>query len=368
MVDRLSERPCVLAPPRSRPLEELLTIVLVTSPVPSNPSTEMLEWTLQSYVEKAGLSLCAKIIISDGFTVAGKGQRERPKSGRVPAEWVAPYAQFRDRLDALIANGDLTRKGADCITPSVSGSCGVLGGSAGSFSNCKHMRMEQHKGFGGCTYCALRLVTTPYVLVLQHDRPCLRTFEAYRVVATMEASQGLIKYIGLPTKASLARVVPDAIMSRCHFRLDADAVDTRVVAAAATSGIELQVLLFWYDSSHVCQVSHYRDFVFAKGRVPGGGFPEDSFGQAMHADICSAAKAGRWRESHAAYGTYLLDDGYGPMVGHVRGRRYVDAAELRQNGWTGHCTKAAEQIAAAKSIPHVGGCTEPLISTDERGG
>merc|ERR1719436_1389360 len=119
-------------------------------------------------------------------------------------------------------------------------------------------------------------------------------------------------------------MLPANMMSRWHIHISTEDMDPQVATAAALAGIQLQVLLFWYDSTHICEVEHYRNFVFAKGRVPGGGFPEDSFGQAMHADICAAAPEGRWREAHAAYGTYLLADGDEPMVGHVRGNKYKD--------------------------------------------
>jgi len=315
---------------QSEPLQHLLTIVLVTSPIRSHPSTEMLERTLVSYVENsADLAECAKIVVSDGFTIAGPEQKPKPKSGRIPEAWVLPYSEFRDRLDGLVVVA---------TTSSRDDAVGMDGGLhshpatrkrvVSAFRHCWHLRMEQHKGFGGCTYCALRLVKTPYVLVLQHDRPCTRAFPASRLLGAMLASKGMVKYVGLPTKASLARTLPAAVQSRCQFRLDDDAVDEGVAAAAAMSEVTLRVLLFWYDSSHLCQVSHYRDVVFAKGHVPGGGFPEDSFGQAMHADICAGAQAGRWRQAHAAYGTYLYVDGQGPLVGHLRGRRYsLDAAE-----------------------------------------
>merc|ERR1712039_680266 len=117
-------------------------------------------------------------------------------------------------------------------------------------------------------------------------------------------------------------------MSRWNISVDEGLVDPSVDRVVAVAGLQLQVLLFWYDSTHICLSSHYRDFVFAKGRVPGGGFPEDSLGQTMHAEICAAARAGSWHDVHAAYGTFLVTDGGGPMVGHLRGRRYNEESEL----------------------------------------
>ena len=131
-------------------------------------------------------------------------------------------------------------------------------------------------------------------------------------------------------------------MTRCNLRLDPNDMSPEVASAAAASNVNILVLLFWYVSWHICQTLHYRDFVFTKGRVPGGGFPEDSLGQGMHAEIWAAAQDGRWREAHSAYGTYIYDaDGEGPMVGHLRGRRYIDAADLRSQGWNGHLISSA---------------------------
>merc|ERR1719188_739603 len=125
-------------------------------------------------------------------------------------------------------------------------------------------------------------------------------------------------------------------MSRCRIQLSgAEDVGPRVAASAAGAGVRLCPLFFWYDSTHICRTDHYLGFVFAKGNVPGGGFPEDSFGQAMHAEISAAARNGSWREAHAAYGTFLLDDRGGPVVGHLRGRRYIEEVALEEKVWKG---------------------------------
>merc|ERR1712008_491714 len=50
---------------------------------------------------------------------------------------------------------------------------------------------------------------------------------------------GEVKYVGLPTKASLARVAPDGVMSRCHGRIGA--AEGHAAASAAENGIELRV-------------------------------------------------------------------------------------------------------------------------------
>lgn len=310
-----------------------LTLIIVTSPIPSHPEMEMLEATLRSYVEGAGLAGCPRLIVSDGCSATVPGQRERPKWGRVPEAWLRPYDEFRRRLDAHV-------EAAACTASAVAGQTveasegGRSGSEAAVFAHCRHLRMEQHVGFGGCTRAALALATTPYVLVIQHDRPLLRPFSAAAVLAAMRAAGGAVRYVGLPTKASLARARPEAVQVRCHIPIvEQEGLSPAVQNVADGAGISLQRLFFWYDSTHFCESDFYRDFVFAPGRVPGGGFPEDSFGQEMHAEICAAARDGSWRQVHAAYGTYLLVDGGGPMVGHQSGRRYMARAEVDRLGW-----------------------------------
>lgn len=152
------------------------------------------------------MAKCKKIIVSDGFETCSDGQKPRVKHGRVPLEWVAPYAEFRDRLDELVSSS--------------SASASLTNANATSqFENTTHLRMPRHRGFGGCVQSALwKWVTTPYVLVLQHDRPCLRPFSAEAIVTAMEASGSVVKYVGLPTKASLARCTPANVEVRCGIQ------------------------------------------------------------------------------------------------------------------------------------------------------
>ncbi|CAE8597496.1 unnamed protein product, partial [Polarella glacialis] len=114
---------------------------------------------------------------------------------------------------------------------------GSLDCSESCFARSEHLRMDEHKGFGGCLYCAFRRVSTPYVLVLQHDRPAIRSFDAASVLAAMEASPEQVKYVGLPTKSSLARTGDSHLASCWH-------IQTEVVKVAADSDATLRPLLF----------------------------------------------------------------------------------------------------------------------------
>ena len=75
-----------------------------------------------------------------------------------------------------------------------------------------------------------------------------------------------------------------------------------VVAYDGGNACICNLFVFHRDFAVQSSASHYRDFVFARGRIPGGGFPEDSLGQTMHAEICAGARANTWHEVHSIYG------------------------------------------------------------------
>jgi len=104
-----------------RRLQDMLTIVVVTSIVPSNPDTSMIESILASYVEHEPLLLAArKIIVCDRPKTSATGKRCAPrklqtrltltclaksqyKSGIVLAEDYAAYEEYIERLRRLAA-------------------------------------------------------------------------------------------------------------------------------------------------------------------------------------------------------------------------------------------------------------------------
>lgn len=276
-------------------VEELLSIILVTSPVPSNPSTEMVEHVLQSMAASVpGLELVESFIVSDGFRVCEKDQKAKAKAGRIAVEMVQPYQEYRCRLDEPWPR---------------------------PFAALQHLRAPEHKGFAGCLHIALRKVTRPYVLVLQHDRPCLRPFDLKKLLEAMQAQPSL-KYVGLPTKASLARTGQEYFASQWQV-----GQDLQSVMEVSLGPVILRPLFLWYDSAHICSVEHYKNLVFRKGRQWSGGFIEDSFGQEMLAALRAASASGNVTEVHEIYGTYLYDDGAGPIVGHLDGRRWHGSSE-----------------------------------------
>ena len=86
--------------------------------------------------------------------------------------------------------------------------------------------------------------------------------------------------------------------------------------------LSLTLTLFWYDNTHVCKTSHYRDFVFEPKNhmVARGGFVEDKTSPAI---VRNVERLGL-REGHSRFGCYLLDDHSGYFfTGHLDGGSYM---------------------------------------------
>ena len=84
-----------------RPVEELLTVVVTSSPVKSNPSPRMLEASLRSTATAAGR--CRKLVMCDGFK---RRKRSQPKVGVINDEEAARYTEYVAAVAGLCRGGD----------------------------------------------------------------------------------------------------------------------------------------------------------------------------------------------------------------------------------------------------------------------
>jgi hypothetical protein len=162
-------------------------------------------------------------------------------------------------------------------------------------------------------------------------------------------------YVGLPTTTTLGHAQKMAskyhlFVERAPYVRHAPASPAWKAAAAAAAasdrgstsdeaGARQQLrfvpLLQWYDSTHICATSHYRDFVFGWRGPPGagkrlvakGGFIEDKLSQAQLAEIRAHGM-----EAHAAWGTFLLDDGTRPETAPKMGTGAGAGAGANGNG------------------------------------
>ncbi len=204
----------------------------------------------------------------------GYKTRDKPKyrSGQVTEEGGLAYEEFLTRLKKL---------------------------NLGEIARC-----QERQGFGFALKNALTRVRTPYVIVVQHDRNFVREAPIVQIVKCLEKNDAWLKYVLLPTTTVLN--YPRYVQSKYQLRIAPQPTDF---------GFSLTPLLQWYDSTHICSMRHYRDFVYRGGLVARGGFVEDKLGQYQLKRIKE-----RGLSAHAEFAQYVLDDGIEkPMVSHLDG-------------------------------------------------
>eukprot|EP00913_Durusdinium_trenchii_P033766 g31610.t1 len=176
----LVEEVRVAAPPRPTPTEApscspRLSVVITTSPVPSHPSTMMIEAVIASFQRVKGLAECPLIIVCDGFKVVKKTTW---KAGKVTEEKAANYEEFKCNLKKLQDAGQLP---------------------AGS----KLIILQGHNGQAMAVKAALQEVDTPLVCIHQHDLEFTVDFCLEKVLDVLEDEATPVKYVGLPLLVNL---------------------------------------------------------------------------------------------------------------------------------------------------------------------
>lgn len=265
---------------RSQKLSDIVTIVLTTSPVRTHPSTRLIEETFLSFTLTPDLAECNKIIIADGVKIK---QHSKFRSGMVTAEADAAYRHYLHRLSHLIRSPSSSMYGATLIS------------------------LQERHGFAHALRRGLMKVTTPYVLVAQHDRSFRRSVPIHDIVESMHHDNN-ISYVGFPTHSTVDYV---------RFIRDKYAIKISPVPSLTNADISFVPLVQWYDSMHVAKTEFYKSRIFGKQRfvnLPPGGFIEDTLGQAMLATIKQEGMI-----SHSQYGMFVCNDGNGVAVSHIDG-------------------------------------------------
>ena len=351
------------------PLEELLTIVVTTSPIQSNPSTELLERVFETFIHGGEVFAlkCRKVIVCDGCR-GGDGTehvskrhataKQSMRNGIVNEQQLENYNGFKTALRALCET-------AQPDSP---------------FHTAEVEELEERHGYGyALRFALLHRVKTPYVIVIQHDRTFMRTCPIYETLRTMWHHRN-IKYVGMSMRSNL--VYRDIFLAKygrtfseemasCTLRPTELALDASQYGpdSASTHGMEycngkvrenvasvienyrssqqnreylawkksnplppdkwqlsLTPTFFWYDNTHICETAHYRDFVFNPRykMVARGGFVEDKLSPVIKKTVERLGLA----EGHSRFGCYLLDDHSGVFfTGHLDGGGFLNTAQ-----------------------------------------
>jgi hypothetical protein len=371
-------------------LPNLLTIIVTTSPIKSNPSTELLEKIFCTF-PLAGYDFaykCQKIIICDGVRIQQNKEEVCSISGNNKPTVTRKHSNVKQALRNGIATTDQAKnyenfklrirklcEDANAVSNSDSSSAPSL------FCNTRVVELDERHGYGfALRHAVSHEVKTPYVCVIQHDRTFMRNTPIEAVVKTMAAdSSRSIKYVGMSMRSnltyrdifltkygrSLYNDLCDMVLLQPTLALDASmygpqdvcmnltyttpALKDNLVSLANTykgtmqslshldqmKGRDLEVgkhqlsltpTLFWYDNVHCCETAHYRDFILNTKYKM---VARGGFveDKLSPAIIRSVERFGL-REGHSKFGCYLLDDHSGFFfTGHLDGGSFISEAE-----------------------------------------
>jgi len=374
------------APEEVIPLKDLLTIVVTTSPIISNPCTDMIEKVFSTFYF-AGYDFatsCPKVIICDGHRILDdtdedistdnnnknnnkvtrkhSNAKQALRNGIATQQQAKNYIEFKRRLHSLCSTNNLS--------------------TSKLFHNTQVIELTERHGYGFALREAVRHhVHTPYVCVIQHDRTFLRSTPVWETVQAMRKNSSLLKYVGFTMKSNL--MYHDIFMSK-YGRRSYDIVKTTMVqrptdlllsnSIYGSNGISCKEILsnsntnnrrgnesllslqktymssesyqaykewllcndcindmtqlsliptlFWYDNIHIAETSHYRDFVFNDSSKM---VARGGFVEDKLTQVMvrQVEKLGLV-EGHRMFGCYLLDDQSGFFfTGHLDGGRYM---------------------------------------------
>jgi len=237
------------------PLSDLLTIIVTTSPIKSNPSTELLKKTFDTF-HHAGHEFaydCRKVIVCDGCRVLDDGDddtnassnNEKKDSGTCNGgdekkeDWDDPgpgartgavgkggeksgnsrrISRKHSNVKQALRNGIATKSQAEryegfkealrqvCEDANSHNDDAESGTSRkmSPFRNTEVVELPTRHGYGFALRHALRhYVETPYVCVIQHDRTFMRMTPLKNVVLSMMNNPRRIKYVGCSMRSNL---------------------------------------------------------------------------------------------------------------------------------------------------------------------
>ena len=197
-----------------------VSILIITSPSPSNPDLDMLHIVIGSFENLYGLEDAPILILLDGYII---NSTNRTKKGKVTSSLASNYEQYYLNLqDYYKDNPRITI-----------------------------IKSPTHLGFAMAVQYGLQQCNTTYCLVCQHDRQFIKKFNGIKKLINCMETNEHIRYIGFPTSCNrtyrrllYSRYPGISILNDKNF-------------IPLDNNIGLQPLIFWFDSQHLCHVQRY---------------------------------------------------------------------------------------------------------------
>lgn len=315
-----------------------LTVVITTSPTPSNPSTDLLSSVLDSFRQYCtSLLECPVIIVFDTFDRIAP--QPRLKKGVVNPEGAKHFEEYKHNAKALLLRSYQGLE--DPKQQLLSRTAEAEFGSPGKSNNFVPLQITQtadkhitfieptaRLGFGLAVRSALRIAETPYVWIQQHDWPLVSKIPIDLLLEAMRDSEGErdappIKYICLPSIRMLSYATSSHVMEFPSLRALTSTLKRDYVPKSAPEvTIPLTPLFLWHDKPHIAQRVHYLARVFpSRFAMKRGEFIEDTIGLKARSQM----KDGLW--SKWACWLYCPGEGRELCLRHLKGRTWKGTQE-----------------------------------------
>jgi hypothetical protein len=271
----------------------LLTIIITTSVTPSAPSTELISSVQESYHHHCpSLVDCRVVVVFDSFDRVVS--EARLKKGCVTSDQARDFSFYKENVKKFIleqhyeGNQTITftqiQAGAEYGCPNDEN---VVNCVAAQTHDQKVTFIEPSRrlGFGLAVRSALRMTSTPYVWIQQHDWILTSSFPIDPLLQIMLASESQpevpIKYVCLPAVRMMKYAVSAEVIGFPALR-ELTSTLKRDFSPEGHPQIKLPLtpLFFWHDKPHIASTAHYLARVFpSRLAMLRGDFIEDKIGQ-----------------------------------------------------------------------------------------
>jgi len=283
-------------------MENLLTVIVQTSPLPSHPSTALLEALFRSFDKVKHLKDCNIIILCDGACdeddkdVNGTKQSKKInyKHGSINQDKVNDYLLHLDLLQQKIDNQE------DSFISTNNGTIKLL-------------KLPYRHGSARAIKAAFP-IDTPYVLIAQHDNFFVNDVNYLKdmiIFLDEEDTKSWLHCIHFQSTATLNYV--QKIKRR--YNIDLQMLCKRPQTSSLDG--ELIPLVFWYGRTHIARTSYYSDKILCR-ELKQGDHLEELWGVHQLKEILELKKKlsidvddnnnfeTQFKMLHAPYGNYVF--------------------------------------------------------------
>ena len=307
-------------------MDELLTVIVQTSPIPSHPSTALLEALFRSFRRVDGLLESRILIVCDGCEQWGEDDSqevENMKHGKVSSTTAFRYHEHRKQLKEKLHQPPFSSLG--------NGSIEIVELS------------ERHGSARAIETTFFSSINTPFVMIAQHDNFFVKDVPLRSIIVAMQKNSSWAKSIHFPATATLN------YQQKVHKRYGINIEKKRMECDDAS--FQVIPLVFWYGRTHIGRSDYYREFVFHPNRratLKTGDHLEELLGESQLRDIREHGMS-----AHEPYGNYALiftdtEGNEDEVLYHLSGRR---ARAIEEQGGGVH-GEIPETAAASDSDNH----------------